>query len=155
MTPTPAPSPSPHRTVFLSGRIDGVSLAESSGWRQRAAVVLAQAGLGFYDPTRVIRAQGAGYRPAPNEVFTNDRWHLARADVLLVNLELPSVVETAHAPFFTIGEMFLAHAAGLPVIAFGPAFRGRPGYEAIVTRAFDDLAAALHYIIELYGPASD
>jgi hypothetical protein len=154
MTTTPAPSSSPRRMVFLSGMIDGLPLAESSGWRQRASADLTQAGFDYYDPTRVMRASEAGYRAAPIEVFTNDRWHLARADVMLVNLDLPATLETRHAPFFTIGEMFLAHDAGLPIIVFGQAFRGRPGYEAIVTRSFDDMAGALRYIIEHYGTAS-
>ena len=78
-------------------------------------------------------------------------WHLSRADVMLVNLDLPQVLDTRSAPFFTIGEMFLAHEAGLPIITFGPAFRGRPGYEAIVTRNFDDLDSALQYILGHYG----
>ena len=138
-------------TVFLSGRIDGLPIAESSGWRQQAAAVLTSAGFDHYDPTRVIRDQGDAYRATPNEVFTNDRWHLSRADVMLVNLDLPQVLDTRSAPFFTIGEMFLAHEAGLPIITFGPAFRGRPGYEAIVTRNFDDLDSALQYILGHYG----
>lgn len=134
--------------------IDGLPLAESSGWRQRAAEVLSEAGFDFYDPTRVMRAQGSDYHATPNEVFTNDCWNLSRADVMVVNLDLPPALETRNAPFFTIGEMFLAHAAGLPVIVFGQAFRGRPGYEAIVTRSFDDMAAALRYVIEHYGAPS-
>ena len=153
MISPPAVRLSPRRMVFLSGMIDGLPLAESSDWRQRASADLTQAGFDCYDPTRVMRAHGAGYRAAPNEVFTNDRWHLARADVMLVNLELPPVLETRHAPFFTIGEMFLAHHAGLPVVVFGQAFRGRPGYEAIVTRSFDDMAGAVRYIVEHYGTA--
>jgi hypothetical protein len=138
------------RTVFLSGMIDGVSIAESSGWRQEATRVLAAAGFDTYDPTRVILAS-EDYRPTANEVFTNDRWNLARADVLLVNLCLPPTIESQKAPFFTIGEMFLAHAAGLPIISFGSCFRGRAGYEAIVTRSFDELAGALRYIADHYA----
>jgi hypothetical protein len=139
------------RTVFLSGMIDGVSIAESSSWRQEAARVLLAAGFETYDPTRVILASKGDYRPTANEVFTNDRWHLARADVLLVNLSLPPMIESHKAPFFTIGEMFLAHAAGLPIITFGSCFRGRAGYEAIVTRSFDEMVDALRYIADHYA----
>ena len=153
MIAPPAVSSPTRRMVFLSGMIDGLELAEAAAWRQRAAADLTQAGFDCYDPTRVMRAHPEGYRAAPMEVFTNDRWHLARADVMLVNLDLPPTLETRHAPFFTIGEMFLAHQAGLPVIVFGQAFRGRAGYEAIVTRSFDDIADALRYIIDHYGPA--
>jgi hypothetical protein len=141
----------PPRRVFLSGRIDGVELAEAAGWRLRAAQRLHAAGFTTYDPTRVIRTAAAAYRPTPNEVLTNDRWNLARADVVLVNLTLPPTIASRDAPFFTIGEMFLAHAAGLPLIVFGSCFEGRPGYEAIVTRSFPDEGPAIDYIIHTYG----
>jgi nucleoside 2-deoxyribosyltransferase len=138
------------RTVFLGGMIDGVPIAEASSWRQQATRVLAAAGFATYDPTRVMLAS-RDYRPTANEVFTNDRWNLSRADVVLVNLTLPPMIESHKAPFFTIGEMFLAHAAGLPIITFGTCFRGRAGYEAIVTRSFDDMADALRYIADHYA----
>ena len=130
--------------------IDGLSLEDCSSWRRRAVDVLDQAGFDTYDPTAVMAAAGNGYRATPNEVFTNDRWNLARSDVVLANLDLPPTIESAKAPFFTIGELFLAHAAGLPIVAFGSTFRGRPGYEAIVTRTADDLDDALAYIVSYY-----
>lgn len=157
-TPPPSSEPPPRRAdgrpprrVFLSGRIDGVELPEAAGWRQRAAERLHAAGFTTYDPTRVIRAAAGSYRPTPNEVFTNDRWNLARADVMLVNLTLPPMIASRDAPFFTIGEMFLAHAAGVPLIVFGSCFEGRPGYEAIVTRSFPSEELALDYIIHTYA----
>jgi hypothetical protein len=139
------------RRVFLSGMIDGVALSEASRWRQHATDVLAGSGFETYDPTRVMVRAGEKYGPAPIEVFTNDRWNLERCDVVLANLDLPPTLETANAPFFTIGELFLAHALHLPIITFGAAFRGRAGYEAIVTRSFDELDDALTYIVEHYG----
>jgi hypothetical protein len=135
--------------VFLSGPIDGVDIADAASWRRRAATRFAQAGVDTYDPTLVVTAT-PGYLPRPNEVFANDRWHLHRCDVLLVNLDLAETIATQDAPFFTIGEMFLGHAAGLPIITVGKVFRGRPGYEAIVTRTFDDLDAAVDYIVATY-----
>ena len=139
------------RRVFLSGMIDGLPLEECSAWRRRAVAVLDEAGFDTYDPTAVIAAAGDGYRAMPNEVFTNDRWNLMRSDVVLANLDLPPTIESGNAPFFTIGELFLAHAAGLPIVAFGRTFRGRKGYEAIVTRTTDDLDEALAYIVGNYN----
>jgi hypothetical protein len=136
--------------VFLSGMIDGLPLAECSSWRQQATSGLAAAGFTTYDPTRVMVAQGEAYRATPTEVFTNDRWNLARADVVLANLALPAMIESRKAPFFTIGELFLAHAAGLPIVAFGETFVGRPGYEAIVTKTCVDLDEAVAYIVRHY-----
>ena len=111
---------------------------------------MAAAGFTTYDPTAVMVAAGETYRATPNEVFTNDRWHLARSDVVLANLALPETIESRKAPFFTIGELFLAHAAGLPVVAFGDTFVGRPGYEAIVTKTCEGLDQAVAYIIGHY-----
>lgn len=135
--------------VFLSGRIDGVDLDEAAGWRQTATLRLAEHGFDVYDPTRVMR-EHTDYHPIPNEVFTNDRWNLARSDVLLVNLRLPETLRSRDIPFFTIGEMFLAHQAGLPVIVFGSPLAGRPAHDAIVTRGFATLDDALAYIVNTY-----
>jgi nucleoside 2-deoxyribosyltransferase len=145
-----AGQPSHRRRVFLSGMIDGLSLEESSAWRLKAGAALEDAGFDTYDPTRVMRAAGQQYQPAPIEVFTNDRWNLARCDVVLANLALPKVIDSSKAPFFSIGELFLAHAAGLPIIVFGKTFRGRAGYEAIVTKTFDEMDDAIAYIVAHY-----
>lgn len=131
--------------------IDGLTFEECSSWRRRAVTFLDEAGFDAYDPTAVIAAAGDGYRAEPNEVFTNDRWNLMRSDVVLANLDLPETIESTKAPFFTIGELFLAHDAGLPIVAFGHTFRGRPGYEAIVTRTTDNLDEALAYIVSAYN----
>ena len=136
--------------VFLSGPIDGLTIDAASGWRRRAAARFAAAGVDVYDPTAVMTAT-PGYLPVPNEVFANDRYHLQRCDVVLVNLDLPDTIATQDAPFFTIGEMFLAHDLRLPIITVGKAFRGRPGYEAIVTRTFDDLDDAVEHILDTYS----
>ncbi|GEM_PF-4721614 len=135
--------------VFLSGRIDGIELADAARWRLKASERFDAAGIDVYDPTRVMR-QAERYQPQPNEVFHNDRWNLSRSDILLVNLALPPTIESHRAPFFTIGEMFLAHAAGKPIIVFGSSFVGRPGYEAIVTRSFEHSDEAIGYILAAY-----
>jgi hypothetical protein len=137
--------------VFLSGRIDGVDLAEASRWREIATLRLGDDGFDVYDPTQVMRAESGNYRPTANEVFTNDRWNLARCDLVLVNLTLPAMLRNRDVPFFTIGEMFLAHQAGLPLIVFGSCLEGRPGYDAIVTRSFPELDDAIRYIVATYG----
>jgi hypothetical protein len=136
--------------VFLSGPIDGLPLEAASSWRRRAAARFASAGMDTYDPTLVMLAT-PGHTAGPNEVFANDRWNLHRSDVMLVNLDLEETIAAHDAPFFTIGEMFLGHAANLPIITVGKVFRGRPGYEAIVTRTFDELDAAIDYIVATYS----
>jgi hypothetical protein len=72
---------------------------------------------------------------------------------VLVNLDLPDTIAAQDAPFFTIGEMFLAHELRVPIITVGKTFRGRPAYEAIVTRTFDDLDDAVVHILDTYSGA--
>ena len=147
------PDSAPHRLrVFLSGRIDGVDLQEASRWRHLATLRLGESGFDVYDPTRVMR-ENRGHRSIANEVFTNDRWNMGRCDLVLVNLTLPAMLRGRDVPFFTIGEMFLAHERGLPLIVFGSCLEGRPGYDAIVTRSFADLDEAISYIVATYGAA--
>lgn len=146
----PPPSPRRRLQVFLSGRIDGVSLDEASSWRVHATRRFADAQVDVYDPTKIMR-EVERFTPRPNEVFHNDRWNLSRSDVVLVNLSLPPTIESHRAPFFTIGEMFLAHAAHKPIICFGSPFVGRPGYEAIVTRSFETADQAVDYILAAYA----
>jgi hypothetical protein len=136
--------------VFLSGPIDGLPFDVARSWRSRAAARFSDADVDTYDPTGVMSST-PGHTAGPNEVLANDRWHLQRSDVMLVNLDLAETIASHDAPFFTIGEMFLGHAAHLPIITVGKVFRGRPGYEAIVTRTFDELDAAIDYIIATYA----
>jgi hypothetical protein len=153
MTTSFKPHIDSHRTrVFLSGRIDRIDLKEAAHWRQQASELLWREGFEVYDPTRVM-LQGTWTGPVPKEVFTNDRWNLMRSDVVLVNLNLPETIDRRDIPFFTIGEMFIAHEIGLPLITFGGCYEGRPGYDAIVTRSFDSMEAALCYVVRAYGPA--
>jgi hypothetical protein len=129
--------------------IDGVSLTESSTWRQRATAALRESGFETYDPTAVMQGV-TSYKPSPREVFTNDTYYLRRSDVVLANLTLPETIESQKAPFFTIGELFLAHQAGLPIIVFGNCFQGRAGYEAIVTKTYARMDDAVAYIAKHY-----
>lgn len=135
--------------IFLSGRIDGISLEESSNWREEATKIFNAAGYETYNPTKRMK-EVKSYLGIPNEVYTNDTYYLSLSNVVLVNLELPELVKIDSAPFFTIGEMFLAHKAGKPIITFGNSFKGRPGYEAIITRNFPTMKPAIDYIINMY-----
>ena len=130
--------------------IDGVALHESSSWRQQATKILEAAGFATYDPTKIIR-ETEKYVAHPNEVYINDTFNLSRAHIMLVNMDLPQVIKSQDAPFFTIGEMFLAHKAGKPIITFGNTFKGRNAYEAIVTKNFPTLLEAVNYIVRLYS----
>lgn len=129
--------------IFLSGRIDGLSDSKRAGWRKQADQFLHQLGYKTYNPTALMTGE---YSATPNEVFMNDTYYLKRADVVLCNMDLPETTKSHEGPFFTIGEMFLAHNLGIPIITFGSCFKGRPGYEAIITKNLESLSDTLDYI---------
>jgi hypothetical protein len=135
------------KLVFLSGRIDGVDKTVSAGWRDQAELCFRDSNYQTYNPSSYFSEFA---KSSPNEIFTRDTYYLRRADVLLVNLDLPETIVSQDAPFFTIGEMFLAHASGMPIVTFGQCFRGRPGYEAIVTKSMENLEQCTSYIKENY-----
>jgi nucleoside 2-deoxyribosyltransferase len=130
--------------VYLSGMMDGVTTEEGNGWRKFAKEYLKEHGFEVFNPYEV----GA---ETPNETFHNDKFFLDRADIVLVNLTIPEMIENKKIPFFTIGEMFLAHEHSKPIIAYTNCLDKRPGYQAIVTKTLPDLASCLEYIKMNYG----
>lgn len=138
------------KKVFLSGSIEGISIEESSSWRKKSKEALTAVGFDVYDPTQVI-LDNKDYVFSPNEVLINNSHDLYFSDILLVNMDLPEVIKTDEAPFFTIGEMFLAHRARMPIVTFGNSFKNRKAYQAIVTKNLATLDEAINYIIRNFG----
>lgn len=131
--------------------MDGVSIEDGNGWRLKASEILNNAGFTVYNPYVGHSADKSEHsKYAPNEIFHRDIYYLDRSDVVLVNLDLPDSIENKKVPFFTIGEMFLAHRDRKPIVAFTNCLSGRAGYEAIVSKTLPDLSACLDFIIENY-----
>ncbi len=135
------------RLVYLSGMMDGVTKEEGDGWRKIAQKYLEERGFDSYNP----------YDGTPNcetttanQVFHKDIYYLEKSDLVLVNLDLPATIVNKNIPFFTIGEMFLAHRDRKPVISYTNCLKGRHGYEAIVTKTLANLEDCLEFIIENY-----
>jgi len=135
------------KLVYLSGCMDGVSIEEGNTWRKKATEFLNLRGLDTFNPYD-IHPTGGNYEP--NEIHNNDVYYLDRSDVILVNLDIPNMIESSKIPFFTIGEMYLAHAARKPIVAYTNCLANRLSYKAIVTKSFTNLEDAMEYIASTY-----
>jgi len=146
------------KIVYLSGRMDGVSVSEGNGWREYASKFFRNYGeSGEWDVYNPYEGKVEEMKNGKthtdfgtNEIYHRDIYHLDKSDIVLVNLDLPDTVEKEHCPFFTIGEMFHAHRDRKPIIAYTNAFKGRPGYDAIVTKTLPNLEDCLDYIVTNY-----
>lgn len=139
------------KMVYLSGCMDGVSVEEGNTWRLKATEFFTHAGWNVYNPYDGKSTNKAEHdKYTPNEIHHRDIYFLEKADVILVNLDLPALVENSKIPFFTIGEMYLAHRDRKPVVAYTNCLRGRAGYESIVTKTLPDLEACMNYIVEKF-----
>lgn len=137
--------------VYLSGSMDGVSVEEGNSWRVHAGNKLKEAGFDVYNPYDGLPlTKEAHNNCTPNEVFHRDILYLEDSDIVLVNLSMPPTVESKKIPFFTVGEMFLAHRDRKPIVSFTNPLQGRHGYEAITTKTLKDLDEAIDYIITNY-----
>ena len=137
--------------VYLSGRMDGVSVEEGNEWRLIATKKLNQAGYKVYNPYSGKSSNKEEHKKhTANEVFHRDVFFLDKSDIVLVNLDMPESIMTKDAPFFTIGEMFLAQRDRKPIISFKNPFVGRHGYEAIITKTLENLDEAIDFIVLNY-----
>jgi nucleoside 2-deoxyribosyltransferase len=137
------------KMVYLSGCMDGVSVEEGNGWRLRATEIFNDAGFDVYNPYDGKSSDKSEHdKYTPNEILHRDIHFLDKSDIILVNLDLPPMIENSKIPFFTIGEMFLGHRDRKPIIAFTNCLQERAGYKAIVTKTLPDLDSCIEYIIK-------
>lgn len=135
------------KLVYLSGMMDGVTVEEGNAWRIQATKFLKDRGFDTYNP---YDGKMPGHEYEANEVHGRDIYHLDKSDLVLVNLDLPETLQSSKIPFFTIGEMYLAHRDRKPIIAYTNCLAHRHGYKAIVTKSFKSLAESLEYITLFY-----
>ncbi len=123
-------------------------MADGNGWRKTAVDYLTEHDFAYYNPYEGVNSSHG--KVEPNEILHKDIHFLDMSSIVLVNLDLPETIPSKGAPFFTIGEMFLAHRDRKPIIAYTNCFKGRPGYEAIVTKTLPNLEECLEYISSVY-----
>ena len=135
------------KLVYLSGMMDGVTTEEGNEWRVKATSFFDTYGFNTFNPYK-IHPVNSGCEP--NEIHVNDLYYLDRSDIILANMVLPKVLDNSKIPFFTIGELYLAHSKGKPVIAYTNCLADRLSYKAIVTKGFTNLDDAMEYITSVY-----
>ena len=135
------------KMIYLSGMMDGVTQEEGNAWRTQATKFFSMRQFSTFNPYKIHPVNDGC---EPNEIHNNDLYYLERSDVVLANLVLPDTIENTKIPFFTIGELYLAHAKGKPVIAYTNCLSHRLSYKAIVTKSFTNLEDAMEYIASIY-----
>ena len=133
--------------VYLSGMMDGVSVEEGNAWRVEATNYFKLHDYETYNP---YDGKVLDHNYTPNEILHRDIYFLDKSSIVLVNLTLPEFIESKKTPFFTIGEIFLAHRDRKPIISYTNCYAGRHGYEAIVTKTLPNLSECCEYINLFY-----
>lgn len=132
-------------TVYLAGKMTGLTVEEMREWRIHAAGQLRQAGFRVYDPTEAVFPSDF----TANEVVANNCFMIDRSDIILAEIDHdePSIG--------TLGEIMYAGYLGKPVIVWGKNtwVQQAPWLARNTAARFNLLALALAYIIKNYWKA--
>jgi nucleoside 2-deoxyribosyltransferase len=130
-------------SIYLAGKMTGLSEKEMRGWRIKASSVLEGHGFDILDPTSV----DLGKEPSPGDIVSSNKFMINRSDLLLAELDFEEV------SIGTVGEIVYAVEKGKPIVAWGGAERivTNPWILANTTRIFDGLNEALEYVIRSYS----
>ena len=133
-------------TVYLAGKMDGLTDEEIGGWRYVAAENLI--GFEIMDPADFyfnIKKYYPEGEPTPREITDNNKWMIQQSTVVLAEMDhdAPSVG--------TVSEVIYARTIGKPVIIWGtsPSMK-TPWIIEHSTRQFDRLEDAVGYLIDFY-----
>jgi len=139
------------RTVYLAGPMEHVSVEESVGWRNQATNMFEEVNhlymekvIDVLDPTRRVHNFEKRYM---KRIFELDLRDIQESDIILVNLDNPSVAKhgTAMEVFYAsyvLRKPFVAFKADASVI--------HPFFESLVTEWRSDVSKACETIIEEY-----
>lgn len=129
-------------TVYLAGKMTGLTKEQMSRWRNSAAILLTKNGFLVLNPVNVPLSKELTGR----EIVDNNKFQIRSSDVILVELDHEDV------SIGTIGEIIFARELGKPVIAWGKA-KGiieHPWVREHLTMHFPELEEAVMYIIQNY-----
>ena len=129
-------------TVYLSGKMSGLSKEEMSEWREKAADELIEANFNILNPVNTDFGANASDR----EIIDSNDYQIRHSDLLLVELYYEQI------SIGTICEIVEARRQGKPVIAWGTAYNivNHPHVRGRITRHFEFLVDAVQYVIENY-----
>jgi len=129
-------------TVYLSGKMAGLSKEEMNEWREKAADELVEAGFKILNPVNT----DFGTSVTDSEIIHSNDFQISHSDIILAELNYDQI------SIGTICEIVEARRQGKPVISWGTAYSiiNHPHIRGRITRHFEDLENAVQYIIENY-----
>lgn len=130
-------------TVYLAGKMSGLTQEEMTAWRIQAANELQKHGFKIMDPT----TQSFNFDQfTSREVVDSNKFQIRNSDIVLAELNHENV------SIGTIGELVFAREIGKPVIVWGTATGviEHPWVDEHSTKIFYELSAAIKYIIDNY-----
>jgi len=129
-------------TVYLSGKMAGLSKEEMNDWREKAAGDLVEAGFCILNPVNT----DFGSNVTDREIIDSNDYQIGHSDIILAELDYEQI------SIGTICEIVEARRQGKPVITWGTAYNiiNHPHIRGRITRHFEFLVNAVQYIIENY-----
>lgn len=128
-------------TVYLAGKMIGLTMEEMAGWRIHAKTLLGN-DFQTLDPVETELTKGATSRA----IVDINKFQIRHSDVLLVELNHEAV------SIGTIGEIVFAREHGKPIIVWGTAENiiNHPWVKDHITVCFSSLYMASQYIKDNY-----
>jgi len=127
-------------TVYMIGKMTGLSLEEMSKWRREATDMLTFSGFRVLSPVNTI------LDPNPREIQHSNMFQLKNSHVMLAELDHPE------PSLSSVSEITAAGIFGKPVITWGSRVAYKNAFWVLeyTTRHFLLMEDAVQYIIENY-----
>ena len=131
-------------TVYLAGKMAGLSLEEMSEWRKVAKDILIPNGFAVLDPVDVYKVEHN--KATSREIVDSNKYQIRHSDIVLAELNHDQL------SIGTLGELVFAREMGKVVIAWGGAgFVDHPWVQEHVTVLYGSLRDALKCICNKYS----
>jgi nucleoside 2-deoxyribosyltransferase len=129
-------------TVYLAGKMTGLTQKEMSGWRNSSIKFLKGREFKVLNPV----ATNLGEAPTARQIVDSNKYQIRHSDIVLAELDYEAV------SLGTIGEIMFAYCIGKPVIVWGQATRviTHPWVHEHVVVVYKTLEEALTYIVQNY-----
>ncbi len=128
-------------TVYLAGKMTGLTLEEMQVWRICAKTRLRGSSFKSLDPADT----DLGDKPSGIEIVASNKFQINHSDIVLAELDFPAISRG------TYSEIVYAGTIGKPVITWGTnPVHDDPWIKANTVRHFKRLDEAINYIINNY-----
>lgn len=129
-------------SIYLAGKMQGLSYEEMTGWRIRAKKLLNQHDLMVFDPT-------VNDPPDSRSIVTTNKLKIVNSRVVLAEMNHKNI------SIGTVGEIVFAAELGIPVVVWGtiPWILNHPWISEHVVAKFRNVDTAVNYIITVLLPS--